>query len=133
MVANSLKDLVVRTETNGLVTDLVNLDHVRSMLKTISYRKRFQAMQQQAEAAAASDHGTITSPLLPHVSLLISHHTRRSRNHRRRGRAVYTTPATHEQPRHRLGQTALGRIQLGRARDANEERQLPVVVGFVPQ
>ncbi|KAI9433175.1 Ion transport protein-domain-containing protein [Lactarius indigo] len=50
-----LKDLVVRTGTNGLVTDLVNLDHVRSMLKTISYRRRFVAMRQQAHAAA-SDH-----------------------------------------------------------------------------
>ncbi|KAH9024879.1 Ion transport protein-domain-containing protein, partial [Lactarius pseudohatsudake] len=50
-----LKDLVVRTGTNGLVTDLVNLDRVRSMLKTISYRRRFLAMRQQAHAAA-SDH-----------------------------------------------------------------------------
>jgi len=47
-----LKDLVVRTETNGLVTDLVNLDHVRSMLKTIHYRRLFSAMQQQAQEAA---------------------------------------------------------------------------------
>lgn len=37
----SLKDLVVRTETNKLVTDLVNLDRVRSLLKTISHRRRF--------------------------------------------------------------------------------------------
>nr|GAT59750.1 predicted protein [Mycena chlorophos] len=36
-----LKDLVVRTETNKLVTDLVNLDRVRSLLKTISHRRRF--------------------------------------------------------------------------------------------
>ncbi|KAF8882238.1 Ion transport protein-domain-containing protein [Infundibulicybe gibba] len=36
-----LKDLVVRTETNKLVTDLVNLDRVRSLLKTISCRRRF--------------------------------------------------------------------------------------------
>jgi hypothetical protein len=57
MEADSLKDLVVRTETNGLVTDLVNLDHVRSMLRTISYRRRFLA-QQQAQAAG-SDQGTI--------------------------------------------------------------------------
>ncbi|KAF9484619.1 high-affinity cell membrane calcium channel [Pholiota conissans] len=38
-----LQDLVVRTETNKLVTDLVNLDRVRSLLKTISYRRRFLA------------------------------------------------------------------------------------------
>ena len=58
--AGSLKDLVVRTGTNALVTDLVNLDHVRSMLKTISYRRRYSAMRQQAQAATA-DHGTIIS------------------------------------------------------------------------
>ena len=56
MAVERLKDLVVRTETNGLVTDLTNLDHVRSMLKTISYRRRFLAMRQQAQAA--DDHGT---------------------------------------------------------------------------
>ena len=37
-----LKDLVVRTETNKLVTDLVNLDRVRSLLKMIIYRRRFK-------------------------------------------------------------------------------------------
>ncbi|KAJ7726287.1 Ion transport protein-domain-containing protein [Mycena maculata] len=42
-----LKDLVVRTETNKLVTDLVNLDRVRSLLKTISHRRRFLRYQQQ--------------------------------------------------------------------------------------
>ncbi|KAK7445064.1 calcium channel protein [Stygiomarasmius scandens] len=36
-----LSDLVVRTETNKLVTDLVNLDRVHSLLKTISHRRRF--------------------------------------------------------------------------------------------
>ncbi|CAA7264458.1 unnamed protein product [Cyclocybe aegerita] len=38
-----LHDLVARTETNKLVTDLVNLDRVRSLLKTISHRRRFLA------------------------------------------------------------------------------------------
>ncbi|RDB21766.1 Calcium-channel protein cch1 [Hypsizygus marmoreus] len=42
-----LKDLVVRTETNKLVTDLVNLDRVRSLLKTISHRRRFLAYKEQ--------------------------------------------------------------------------------------
>ena len=37
-----LKDLVVRTETNKLVTDLANLDRVRSLLKMIIYRRRFK-------------------------------------------------------------------------------------------
>ena len=37
----SLQDLVARTETNKLVTDLVNLDRVRSLLKTISLRRQF--------------------------------------------------------------------------------------------
>ncbi|KAF9265047.1 hypothetical protein L218DRAFT_899321 [Marasmius fiardii PR-910] len=38
-----LNDLVVRTETNRLVTDLVNLDRVHSLLRTISHRRRFLA------------------------------------------------------------------------------------------
>lgn len=33
---------MVRTETNKLVTDLVNLDRVRSLLKMIIYRRRFK-------------------------------------------------------------------------------------------
>ncbi|KAI0050088.1 hypothetical protein FA95DRAFT_1487881 [Auriscalpium vulgare] len=46
-----LKDLVVRTETNKLVTDLVNLDRVRSLLSTISYRRRFLAERQKVRLA----------------------------------------------------------------------------------
>jgi hypothetical protein len=38
-----LQDLVARTETNKLVTDLVNLDRVRSLLRAISCRRRFLA------------------------------------------------------------------------------------------
>ncbi|KAL1701237.1 Ion transport protein-domain-containing protein [Schizophyllum commune] len=45
-----LKDLVKRTETNKLVTDLVNLDRVRSLLKTITYRRRFLAHKRQLQA-----------------------------------------------------------------------------------
>ncbi|KDR66929.1 hypothetical protein GALMADRAFT_258813 [Galerina marginata CBS 339.88] len=45
-----LQDLVVRTETNKLVTDLVNLDRVRSLLKTISYRRRFLAHLEKKRA-----------------------------------------------------------------------------------
>ena len=40
---HSLQDLVVRNETNKLVTDLVDLDRVRSVLKAISYRRKFLA------------------------------------------------------------------------------------------
>jgi hypothetical protein len=39
----SLQDLVVRNETNKLVTDLVDLDRVRSLLRAISYRRQFLA------------------------------------------------------------------------------------------
>lgn len=52
----SLKDLVQRTEVNKLVTDLVNLDRVRSLLKTISHRRRFLAHMQQVRAAKM-EHG----------------------------------------------------------------------------
>jgi hypothetical protein len=44
----SLKDLVVRQEMNRLVTDLVNLDKVRSLLKMISLRRRFLLAREQA-------------------------------------------------------------------------------------
>jgi len=40
----------MRTETNKLVTDLVNLDRVRSLLKTISYRRRFLAHLERKKA-----------------------------------------------------------------------------------
>ena len=40
-----LKDLLVRTRTNDLVTDLVNLDRVRSLLRTIAARRRFVAQR----------------------------------------------------------------------------------------
>ncbi|KAF9078268.1 Ion transport protein-domain-containing protein [Rhodocollybia butyracea] len=46
-----LRDLVVRTETNKLVTDLVNLDRVHSLLKTISYRRRFLAHMEKKRAS----------------------------------------------------------------------------------
>ncbi|KAF8840292.1 hypothetical protein BDN67DRAFT_996862 [Paxillus ammoniavirescens] len=43
-----LKDLVVRQEMNRLVTDLVNLDKVRSLLRMISLRRRFLLAREQA-------------------------------------------------------------------------------------
>ncbi|KAF7416082.1 calcium channel protein [Pleurotus ostreatus] len=45
-----LKDLVVRTETNKLVSDLVNLDRVRSLLRSITARRRFLAYRAQQQA-----------------------------------------------------------------------------------
>ncbi|KAL6310254.1 Ion transport protein-domain-containing protein [Sparassis latifolia] len=43
-----LKDLVVRTETNKLVTDLVDFDRVQSLLLMITNRRRYVAMREQA-------------------------------------------------------------------------------------
>ncbi|KAI0331568.1 hypothetical protein GY45DRAFT_1248483 [Cubamyces sp. BRFM 1775] len=43
-----LKDLVVRTETNKLVTDLVDFDRVQSLLLMILYRRRYLAHREQA-------------------------------------------------------------------------------------
>ena len=43
----SLQDLVVRNETNKLVTDLVDFDRVQSLLLMISYRRRYLAMKEQ--------------------------------------------------------------------------------------
>ncbi|EPS97893.1 hypothetical protein FOMPIDRAFT_1127618 [Fomitopsis schrenkii] len=43
-----LKDLVIRTETNKLVTDLVDFDRVQSLLLMISYRRRYLAMRDEA-------------------------------------------------------------------------------------
>ncbi|KAI0791303.1 Ion transport protein-domain-containing protein [Abortiporus biennis] len=42
-----LKDLVVRNETNKLVTDLVDFDRVQSLLLMISHRRRYLAYREQ--------------------------------------------------------------------------------------
>ncbi|KAI6015330.1 Ion transport protein-domain-containing protein [Pisolithus orientalis] len=42
-----LRDLVVRQETNKLVTDLVNLDRVRSLLRMISQRRKYLLEREQ--------------------------------------------------------------------------------------
>ncbi|KAJ7199602.1 Ion transport protein-domain-containing protein [Mycena pura] len=60
-----LKDLVVRTETNKLVTDLVNLDRVRSLLKTISHRRRFLRYKQQKLMASEPDIPSIIVDVMP--------------------------------------------------------------------
>jgi hypothetical protein len=41
-VVHRLKDLVLRNETNKLVTDLVHLDRVGSLMKMILCRRRFR-------------------------------------------------------------------------------------------
>ncbi|RPD56855.1 hypothetical protein L226DRAFT_468999 [Lentinus tigrinus ALCF2SS1-7] len=46
-----LKDLVVRTETNKLVTDLVDFDRVQSLLLMILYRRRYLAERERAQMA----------------------------------------------------------------------------------
>jgi voltage-dependent calcium channel len=53
--ALSLKDLIVRNETNKLVSDLVNVEKVSSMLKMVSRRRRYLAEREQNRAAAQGD------------------------------------------------------------------------------
>ncbi|KAI0247528.1 Ion transport protein-domain-containing protein [Lactifluus subvellereus] len=48
-----LKDLVVRTGTNELVNDLVNLDRVRSLLKSTSDRRQLLELREQARGPTA--------------------------------------------------------------------------------
>jgi voltage-dependent calcium channel len=55
-----LKDLVIRTGTNKLVADLVDLDRVRSLLASISERRQFLAKRQKAREAS-EEHGTYIS------------------------------------------------------------------------
>ncbi|TEB23953.1 high-affinity cell membrane calcium channel [Coprinellus micaceus] len=47
-----LDDLVVRTEVNKLVTDLVNLDRVRSLLRSLTCRRRFLRRLEEKRKAA---------------------------------------------------------------------------------
>ncbi|KAG1893620.1 Ion transport protein-domain-containing protein [Suillus fuscotomentosus] len=49
--ALELKDLIVRQGTNKLVSDLVNLDRVRSLLKMISLRRRYLAKREMTLSA----------------------------------------------------------------------------------
>ncbi|KAH9979222.1 Ion transport protein-domain-containing protein [Lactifluus volemus] len=49
-----LKDLVMRTETNELVNDLVNLDRVRSLLKCKADRRRLLVMREEARGSTAN-------------------------------------------------------------------------------
>jgi len=65
----SLKDLVVRTETNKLVTDLVNLDRVRSLLKMISHRRRFLAQRKQLHMTWMQHQGNLPLTRIMRLSL----------------------------------------------------------------
>ncbi|KAF7291112.1 hypothetical protein MIND_01254300 [Mycena indigotica] len=60
-----LKDLVIRTETNKLVTDLVNLDRVRSLLRTISHRRRFLKAKQERLLSSEPDIPAIVVDVMP--------------------------------------------------------------------
>jgi hypothetical protein len=60
----SLKDLVVRTERNKLVTDLVNLDRVRSLMKMISFRRRFLVYKEQLRMSRMQQQGSLLLPVL---------------------------------------------------------------------
>jgi len=59
----SLDDLVVRTEVNKLVTDLVNLDRVRSLLRSLTCRRRFLRYLEE-KRAAKYDHGASSFELV---------------------------------------------------------------------
>jgi len=52
-----LKELVIRTGTNKLVNDVVDLDLVRSLFDRITDRQRFSAKQRAAQEASAAEHG----------------------------------------------------------------------------
>ena len=52
-----LKDLVTRTEINKFVNDLVNLDRVRSLLKTIYYRRQFKTKMEEKQSQQRFEQG----------------------------------------------------------------------------
>ena len=52
-----MKDLVVRTETNKLVTDLVDFDRVQSLLLMILYRRRYLAERERAQLVQMGQSG----------------------------------------------------------------------------
>lgn len=54
----SLKELVTRTEINKFVNDLVNLDRVRSLLKTIYYRRQYRAKMEEKRRQQMFEQGT---------------------------------------------------------------------------
>ena len=54
-----LQDLVVRNETNKLVTDLVDFDRVQSLLLMISHRRRYLAIKEKARQQNFEQQGTV--------------------------------------------------------------------------
>ncbi|KAG2002361.1 high-affinity cell membrane calcium channel, variant 2 [Coprinopsis cinerea AmutBmut pab1-1] len=57
-----LDDLVIRTEVNKLVTDLVNLDRVRSLLRTLTFRRRFLRHLEE-KRASKYEQGVLLPPV----------------------------------------------------------------------
>ncbi|KAI0338514.1 hypothetical protein BDW22DRAFT_1362860 [Trametopsis cervina] len=55
--ALTLQDLVVRTEINKLVTDLVDFDKVQSLILMISHRRRFLAMREKTRVQRQLEQG----------------------------------------------------------------------------
>jgi voltage-dependent calcium channel len=64
LIKFSLKDWVVRTRTNELVNDLVNLDRVRSLVKSTSDRQQLLAMREEARGSTAQHGVILTYPFL---------------------------------------------------------------------
>lgn len=55
---------MTRTEINKFVNDLVNLDRVRSLLKTIYYRRQFKAMMEEKQRQQRFEQGTMTNLMM---------------------------------------------------------------------
>jgi hypothetical protein len=79
----------MRTETNELVNDLVNLDRVRSLLKCKADRRRLWAMREEARGSTAN-HGIII-PLNPSRDPDQTDCPRSARDRRRRRYPIYPT------------------------------------------
>ncbi|KAG6337189.1 hypothetical protein ID866_1903 [Astraeus odoratus] len=93
-----LKDLVVRQEMNKLVSDLLNLDRVRSLLKMISLRRRYFA--EKDKVSNRCDIPTIfvhTSPATPPP--LSTKDITSPNNDHEMGQSDYDSPSPSTSPR----------------------------------
>ncbi|OJA17446.1 hypothetical protein AZE42_05939 [Rhizopogon vesiculosus] len=88
-----LKDLIVRQETNKLVTDLVNLDRVRSLLKMISLRRRLLAERERGLNIPAIHVDAAPSTPPPQLTRDITS------PHSDQGRSDYRSPSPSPLPR----------------------------------
>ncbi|KAI0321538.1 Ion transport protein-domain-containing protein [Amylostereum chailletii] len=75
-----LRDLLVRTQTNDLVTDLVNLDRVRSILRAISDRRRF--LKQVAQSVSPAQDGDLPAIIVDGLPSTPPRSTRDITSHR---------------------------------------------------